>query len=103
VSRRFVRRSVEEEAKILFGDDLYLTSTRAYLDDLILDTLDVFELSPSQKERLQTNLHQVIPRAARAYRANNRHLIGTHFSLYSLVWMVNYLKKNVRGLKKKGL
>ncbi len=102
--RRFRRKSLAEEIEILSSDDIYLSATRAYLDDLILDTLDLFELNPSQREQIQTRMHQVVPRAARAYKENKRHLYGTKFSLYFLVWMKHQLNsKKIPGLRRRKL
>jgi hypothetical protein len=96
----FHPRERAEELSLLLDDDTRFTKTKQYLDNLIMDALDHFDLSTEQLIKLREELSNDIPVAAKRFLGSEKSMSATYkFSTY-FTWYIADRVNRIEGLQR---
>jgi len=105
-SKQFQIKDKDEEINILLHDDFNFTATQDYLNDLIIDILNRYNLPEDIYNRMHQELLSDIPVAAKRFlendRKNEEYKFSTYFGWYigqRLNPEISWYKKLIRRIK----
>jgi DNA-directed RNA polymerase sigma subunit (sigma70/sigma32) len=99
--KHFSSRIRAEELKILLNDNADFSETKQYLDSLIKDALERFQLSDEQLIQLHHELLEEVSVAARRFLSSKTSMNADYkFSTY-FTWYIAERVNRIEGLKRR--
>ncbi len=91
------------ELDLLLNDDIQFSRTKQYLDDLVTDALNRFDLREDQFTELRQQLLNDVPIAAERFLGSEKSMNATYrFSTY-FTWYIAERVNGIEGLQRRQL